>query len=105
MAVKLSPKQELLAELSELRARLEETEGILRAIRQGEVDAREVFGPESEQIFTLKGADHDYHIIVETINEGTATMLAADNTMVYVNQILAKLLRVPPGNANRIILL
>ncbi|RJR35588.1 MAG: PAS domain-containing sensor histidine kinase [Deltaproteobacteria bacterium] len=91
----MQTKQELLAENTELRARLEEAEDTLRAIRQGEVDALVVSGPQGDQVYTLKGADHPYRILVETINEGTATVLAPDGTIVYANRILAEMLKIP----------
>ena len=73
----MATKQELLKENADLQARLEEAEGTLRAIRHGEVDALVISGPEGDRVFTLKGADHSYRIMVENINEGAAT-LAAD---------------------------
>jgi len=46
-------QEELARENAELRARLEEAEETLRAIRAGEVDAL-VMG---EEVYTLKGAE------------------------------------------------
>ena len=65
-----------------------------RAIRHGEVDALVVSGPEGDRVFTLKGADHTYRILVETINEGAATM-AADGKIIYANRRLAEMLKLP----------
>ena len=59
---------------AELRSRIAELEETLRAIRMGEVDAVLVAGPQGEQVFTLQGAEHPYRILVETMNEGAATM-------------------------------
>ena len=86
--------KELLAENEFLRSRLEEAEETLRAIGLGEVDAFVVSGPEGEQVFTLKGADQPYRVLVETMNEGAAT-LAGDGTILYGNNRLAALLQVP----------
>ena len=47
-----------------------------------------------EQVFTLKGADQPYRVIVESISEGAAT-LGADGTIFYCNQALATLLGYP----------
>jgi PAS domain S-box-containing protein len=44
-------------EISELRARLEEAEEMLRAIRAGEVDALVVEGDAGPQLYTLQGVD------------------------------------------------
>ena len=47
-----------------------------------------------DQVFTLKGAEQPYRVMVETMNEGAAT-LATDGTILYCNNRLAALLRVP----------
>jgi len=86
--------QELLFEVEELRLRLEEAEETLRAIGNGEVDAFVVSGPDGNQVFTLKGAEQPYRLLVETMNEGAAT-LAEDGTILYCNNRLAVLLQVP----------
>ncbi len=46
----------------------------MRAIRAGEVDALVVSGAEGEQLYTLQGADHSYRILLETMEEGAATL-------------------------------
>jgi PAS domain S-box-containing protein len=86
--------KELQAENDELRRRLEEAEEALRAIRSGEVDALVVSGPKGERIFTLEGPEHPYRVLVESMNEGAAT-LAADGTILYCNSTLAAMLRIP----------
>jgi PAS domain S-box-containing protein len=87
-------RQALVTEIAELRLRLEEAEETLRAIGSGEVDAFVVAGPEGQQIFTLKGAEQPYRVLVESMNEGAAT-LAADGTILYCNGRLAALLQLP----------
>jgi len=82
------------AELTELRARLEEAEETLRAIRTGEVDALVVDGQEGPQIFTLKGADHTYRVLIEAMDEA-ACVLADDGTLLYANRCFAKMLKIP----------
>jgi PAS domain S-box-containing protein len=91
----MATKQELVQELAEVHSRLEEAEETLRAIHHGEVDALVISGPEGDQVFTLKGADHTYRVLVESINEGTAT-LAPDGDILYANQRLAEILGTPP---------
>ena len=83
--------QKLLTENADLRTRLEEAQDTLRAIREGEVDALVVYGLEGERIYTLKGADHSYRILVETISEGTVT-LSPDGDILYANQQMATML-------------
>ena len=94
MAASHPSVEDLLAEIPDLRIRLEEAEDTLRAIREGEVDALVVYGPAGEQIYTLKGADYSYRILVEAINEG-AGILAPDGDILYGNQQLAEILGAP----------
>ena len=65
-----------------------QTRETLSAIRRGEVDALLVSGPEGDRVFTLKGADHTYRILVDTIHEGAAT-IASDGKIIYANRRLA----------------
>jgi PAS domain S-box-containing protein len=88
------PRNELMAEVEYLRFRLEEAEDTLRAIGSGEVDAFVVSGPDGDQVFTLKDSDRPYRVLVETMNEGAAN-LDADGTILYSNNRLAAMLRVP----------
>ncbi|MEK6753681.1 MAG: ATP-binding protein [Chloroflexota bacterium] len=89
----LTPRQ-LLAENKELRARLDEANETLRAIHSGEVDALVISGVGGDQIFTLKGADHSYRILIEDMNEGALT-LTADGVILYANRRCAELLKTP----------
>ena len=85
---------ELKGQVEELRARLQEAEETLRAIRSGEVDALVIAGPEGEQVFTLQGAEHPYRVLVETISEGAVT-LTPDGTILYCNRSFAAMLGTP----------
>ena len=87
-------RRELLRRIDELQSRLSEAEDTLHAIRSGEVDAIVVSGADDEQVFTLKGADQPYRILIETMNEGTVTVLT-DGTVVYSNSRFADMLRTP----------
>jgi PAS domain S-box-containing protein len=87
-------RAELLSEMESLRARLEEAEETLRAIRSGEVDALVVEGPEGEQVFTLKGAEHGYRVLVETMTEGAVTF-SAEGIIFYCNARFAAMLNMP----------
>ncbi len=79
-----------VADLEDLRTRLEEAEATLAAIRSGEVDALVVHGPQGEQVFTLKGADQPYRVMVETMNEGAVTV-SSEGTLLYANRRFAQL--------------
>jgi two-component system NarL family sensor kinase len=78
------------AQVTDLFARVAELEETLRAIRMGEVDAVLVSGPGGDQVFTLQGAEHPYRLMVETIDEGAAT-LADDGTVLYANRSFAQI--------------
>jgi len=84
----------MVLEIEDLRIRLEEAEETLLAIRSGEVDALVVLGHEGEQVYTLKDANQPYRVLVETMNEGTAT-IAHDGTVLYSNNRLAAMLKMP----------
>ena len=78
----------------ELVARVAELEETLRAIRMGEVDAVLVSSSRGDQVFTLQGAEHPYRLLVETIEEGAAT-LSDDGTVLYSNKSFAGFFGVP----------
>ncbi len=78
----------------ELRLRLQEAQDTLTAIHNGEIDALVVEGPGGGQIFTLKGADHSYRVLIEEMTAGALT-LAADGSILYANRFMEKLLDTP----------
>ncbi len=82
------------AEIADLRQRLADAEETLRAIYQGEVDALVVRGPNGPQIFTLRGAQEPYRILVERMHEGALT-LSADGLILYSNRQFATLIECP----------
>jgi two-component system, NarL family, sensor kinase len=81
-------------DIEEVLERVAELEETLRAIRMGEVDAVVVNGPVGDQVFTLQGAEHPYRVLVETIDEGAAT-LSDDGTVLYSNRSFAAIFDVP----------
>jgi len=84
----------MLTDVQDLRARLEEAEETLRAIRSGEVDALVVQGPKGEQVYTLKGADETYRVMVEAMTEGAVTF-SPDGAILYCNARFAEFLKRP----------
>jgi PAS domain S-box-containing protein len=83
-----------MAELEDLRARLAEAEEVVRAIRNGEVDAVVVAGGRGEQGYTLSGADRIYRQFIETMREGAVTVSAA-GVILYCNARLAEMVGRP----------
>ncbi len=92
MATDHVPKEEILIkEIDELREQLEESEAVVDAIRQGGVDAVVVYHP-SEQVYTLKGADYSYRVLIEAISEG-ALVISASGMIAYCNVRFAGMLK------------
>jgi PAS domain S-box-containing protein len=86
--------EQLTDEVADLRDRLADASGTLSAIRNGEVDAVLVHGPWGDQLFTLKGADEPYRVLIEEMNQGAVT-LSADGSILYSNRRFADLLKTP----------
>ena len=84
---------ELLAENEQLRYRLEESEAIVDAIRNGIVDAVVVGTTPSSSVYTLEGADRPYRLLVEAMQQGVA-VLSELGVVLYCNPCLAGMLRV-----------
>ena len=87
-------QEQLLLEMEDLAARLNAAEETLRAIRSGEVDALMVSGAGGDQLFTLKGADRSYRILIEDMNEGALT-LTPEGVILYANRRFAEMLKTP----------
>ena len=91
MSTKDRSNEELLLEIDRLCEQLAEAEETLRAIRSGEVDAFVLSGEKGEQVFTLKGAEQPYRILIEEMGEG-AVMLDNDTSILYCNSGFARML-------------
>jgi PAS domain S-box-containing protein len=76
---------------------LEELNEVLQAIRGGRVDALVVKTPSGDRVFSLEGSDTPYRILIETMQEGAAT-LDADGTALYANARFAEILGVALEN-------
>ncbi|MHB8886031.1 MAG: PAS domain S-box protein [Methylovirgula sp.] len=85
----------LQREVAALRAELQEADDIVRAFRSGTVDAIVVDTPTGKRIYTLKGAEHPYRIMVENMGEGAATVTPA-GIILYSNKSFAKMVKVSP---------
>ena len=85
---------ELLAEVADLRQKLDEANDTLNAIRSGEIDALVVSALDGEKIYTLKGADYTYRVLLEQMQEG-AVILNSGGFILYGNKYLAQLLKCP----------
>ena len=82
----------LREQLTELRARLREPEEIIRAIRQGEVDAVVVNDRRGDRVYSLRSADLLYRGMIEEMKDG-AVALDASGLIVYANAYFARLVQ------------
>jgi PAS domain S-box-containing protein len=78
-----------------LQDRLNEAEEALCALRSGEVDAIVTSGPDADRVYTLKGADEAYRLMVQKMAEGALT-LASDGLILFSNEKFASILAIPP---------
>jgi PAS domain S-box-containing protein len=83
-------RDHLVDEVATLRARLADAEEMLRAIRQGEVDALVVQGSAGNQVFTLHSTEEPYRTLVEEMHEG-AVVLSGRGEVLYSNARFAAL--------------
>ena len=73
-----------------------EAEEIVLAIRRGGIDALVMEGTHGEKVVTLQGTEHPYRVLVESINDGAAT-LDAEGVVLYANRRFAQILNIPVG--------
>jgi PAS domain S-box-containing protein len=90
----IKTQKQLLVENEELQARLNETEETLRAIRNSEVDALTISSVVGDQLFTLRGADHAYRLLIEEMSEGALT-ITSEGLILYANTRFAEMLKTP----------
>ncbi len=86
----------LQRENGELRQRLEDAEGIVRAISKNEVDAFVVEREGEDHILVLDGVDQPYRLLIERMQQGAA-VLGSDGSFIYCNRRLGDLLGVSPA--------
>jgi len=97
-----SPEVQLRAENAALRARLEEAEDTLRAIRCGEVEALVVETAEGPQVFTLQGLDAESNRLRgEILAQVSDSVIAVDleDCVTYLNAAAERLYRISAANA------
>ena len=92
--MKTPSTKQLIKENEKLRAELLEANEMLSSIQNGEIDSLVINTENGPRIFTLKGSETTYRILVETMNESAAT-LSVDYTILYANLSLSNLLNIP----------
>jgi PAS domain S-box-containing protein len=79
---------------SKLQERLDAAEETLRALQSGEVDAIVASGSDGDRVYTLKGADEAYRLMVQNMAEGAITV-APDGLILFSNEKFASILAIP----------
>ncbi|MCW3075081.1 MAG: domain S-box protein [Flaviaesturariibacter sp.] len=92
--VSYKTKEELEAELEEVRYRLEEANETIEAIRTGQVDALVMQSETGHQLYTLKSADQTYRVFIEKMTEGAVT-LNREGVILYCNSQFARMVAQP----------
>ena len=87
-------REDLLERIRDLQERLDVAEETLRALRNGEVDAIVAAGPDGDRVYTLRGADEAYRVMVQRMAEGALT-LTIDGLILFSNEQFATLLGSP----------
>jgi len=100
-AISPDADEQLRAENAQLRARLEEAEETLRAIRTGEVDALVVETADGPQVFTLASADAESNRFRgEILSQVSDSVIAVDpdQRVTYLNAAAERQYRVSAGD-------
>jgi len=96
-----SPEEQMRAENAELRARLEEAEDTLRAIRSGEVDALVVETAQGPQVFSLASAEAaSNRLRGEILSQVSDSVIAVDldQCVTYLNAAAERQYRISAGD-------
>jgi signal transduction histidine kinase len=84
----------LLAEIESLKEKLYESNSIIDAIKEGDVDALVVNNNGIPQLYSLETADYTYRLLIEKFRQG-ALSIAKNGLILYCNDYFAKLVNIP----------
>ncbi len=82
---------ELLSEITQLKAQLFEANSIIEAIRDGHVDALVLNNNGQPQVYSLESADYTYRILIEKFGEG-ALSISDTGLILYCNDYFSKMI-------------
>ncbi|WP_433763524.1 sensor histidine kinase [Flavobacterium ginsenosidimutans] len=85
---------ELLAEIESLKEELYESNSIVHAIKQGDVDALVVSSNGVPEIYSLETADYTYRLLIEKFGQG-ALSISRNGLILYCNEYFSKLVGIP----------
>ncbi len=86
--------EQLIFENEELHSHLHETEEILSAMRNGEVDAIVISGANGEQVYSLSSAETPYRTFVEEMHGGAVTF-NKEGLILFCNKRFAEMVNQP----------
>lgn len=84
----------LLAEIESLKEKLDESNSIIEAIREGGVDALVVNKDGVSQLYSLETADYTYRLLIEKFRQG-ALSISKNGLILYCNDYFSKLVNIP----------
>ena len=82
--------ESLLAEIESLREELFESNSIVNAIKQGDVDALVVTSNGVPEVYSLETADYTYRLLIEKFGQG-ALSISKKGLILYCNEHFSKL--------------
>lgn len=84
----------LLAEIESLKEELYESNSIVNAIKQGDVDALVVTSNGVPELYSLETADYTYRLLIEKFGQG-ALSISRNGLILYCNEQFSKLVGLP----------
>jgi len=85
---------DLLAEIESLKEELYESNSIINAIKQGDVDALVVSSNGVPELYSLETADYTYRLLIEKFGQG-ALSISRNGLILYCNEQFSKLVGLP----------
>jgi PAS domain S-box-containing protein len=86
--------ESLLAEIASLKEELYESNGIVEAIKQGDVDALVLNNNGVAELYSLETADYTFRLLIEKFGQG-ALSISRNGLILYCNDYFAKLVGTP----------
>lgn len=86
--------ESLLAEIASLKEQLFESNSIVNAIKEGDVDALVVNNNGIPQLYSLETADYTFRLLIEKFRQG-ALSISRNGLILYCNDYFSKLVGIP----------
>ncbi|MFH6995449.1 ATP-binding protein [Flavobacterium sp. FlaQc-48] len=86
--------ESLQAEIAALKEQLSESNSIVNAIKQGDVDALVVNTNGTPQLYSLETADYTFRLLIEKFGQG-ALSISRNGLILYCNDYFSKLIGIP----------